>query len=92
MNLSDTDRHRFDFRVGLRSNLKLRTACVIALRMHLGDSMLQRLSETVYFIDGTGFGSFTHIRSTVNSLTSLVRWSTEFRAQEDFDTSNGAPR
>jgi hypothetical protein len=49
--------------------------------------MVQRLSETVYFIDGTGYGSFTQYQIDRElSATSLLRWSTEFRAQEDLDT------
>jgi hypothetical protein len=87
LNLSETDRHRFDFRVGLRSNLKLRTSVRYRFEDELGDRMVQRLSETVYFIDDQGFGSFTQyqIDRELNS-TALLRWSTEMRAQEDLDT------
>jgi len=87
VNLSDTDRHRFDFRVGLRSNLKLRTSVRYRFEDALNENMQHRLSETVYFIDDQGFGSFTQyqIDRALND-TSLVRWSTEMRAQEDLDT------
>jgi hypothetical protein len=53
----------------------------------IGERMQQRLSETVYFIDDRGFGSFTQyqIDRELNSAN-LLRWSTEFRAQEDLDT------
>ncbi|MES2626412.1 MAG: hypothetical protein V4628_14095 [Pseudomonadota bacterium] len=87
VNLSDTDRHRFDFRVGLRSNLKLRTSVRYRYEDALSNRMQHRLSETVYFIDGQGYGSFTQyqIDRELNS-TSLLRWSSEFRAQEDLDT------
>lgn len=87
VNLSDTDRHRFDFRVGLRSNLKLRTSVRYRFEDALGENMQHRLSETVYFIDDQGFGSFTQYQiDRVLNDTTLVRWSSEFRAQEDLDT------
>jgi hypothetical protein len=87
LNLSDTDRHRFDFRVGLRSNLKLRTSVRYRFEDALTDKMQHRLSETVYFIDAQGFGSFTQyqVDRELNNTT-LLRWSSEFRAQEDLDT------
>ena len=86
VNLSDTERHRFDFRVGLRSNLKLRTSLRYRYENALTENMLHRLSETVYFIDGTGLGSFTQyqIDRALNDV-SLVRWSNEFRAEEDLN-------
>lgn len=86
VNLAETDRHRFDFRVGLRSNLKLRTSVRYRYEDALTENMLHRLSETVYFIDGTGLGSFTQyqVDRALNDV-SLIRWSNEFRAEEDFD-------
>jgi len=86
VNLSETDKHRFDFRVGLRSNLKLRTSVRYRYENALSENMLHRLSETVYFIDGTGFGSFTQYQVD-RALTdvSLIRWSNEFRAEENLD-------
>jgi hypothetical protein len=84
VNLGATDKHRIDFRVGLRSNLKLRTSVRYRYENALSENMLHRLSETVYFIDGTGFGSFTQYQVD-RALTdvSLIRWSNEFRAEED---------
>lgn len=86
VNLGQTDKHRFDFRVGLRSNLKLRTSLRYRYENALSENMLHRLSETVYFIDGTGLGSFTQYQVD-RALTdvSLIRWSNEFRAEEDLD-------
>lgn len=86
VNLGQTDKHRFDYRVGLRSNLKLRTSFRYRYESDLTESMLHRLSETVYFIDGIGFGSFTQyqVDRALNDV-SLIRWSNEFRAEEDLD-------
>ncbi|MEY4642220.1 MAG: hypothetical protein RLZZ227_2214 [Pseudomonadota bacterium] len=84
VNLSETDKHRFDYRIGLRSNLKLRTSVRYRFEDALSENMLHRLSETVYFIDDQGFGSFTQyqIDRELNDV-SLIRWSNEVRAEED---------
>jgi hypothetical protein len=86
VNLSESDTNRFDFRIGLRSNLKLRTSVRYRYENGLSENMLHRLSETVYFIDDQGFGSFTQyqIDRALNDV-SLIRWSNELRAEEDFD-------
>lgn len=87
VNLREETKYRFDFRVGLRSNLKLRTSVRYRYEDEIGANMQQRLSQTVYFIDDQGFGSFTQYQldRELNS-SNLLRWSTEFRAQEDLDT------
>lgn len=84
VNLGADDNHRFDFRIGLRSNLKLRTSVRYRYENALSENMLHRLSETVYFIDGTGLGSFTQyqVDRALNDV-SLIRWSNEFRAEKD---------
>jgi len=84
VNLAETGYSRFDFRLGLRSNLKLRSSVRWRYERPISDDYLARLSETVYFIDGTGYGSFTQLQldRTLTENT-LLRWSTEFRAQED---------
>lgn len=86
VNLGQTDKHRFDYRIGLRSNAKLRTSVRYRYEDDLTENMQHRLSETVYFIDGTGYGSFTQYQldRALNDV-SLVRWSNEFRAEEDLD-------
>lgn len=85
VNLSDSERNRLDFRVGLRSNLKLRTSVRYRYEDALREDMLHRLSQTLYFIDGKGFGTFTQYQfDKVLDSTRLVRWSTELRAEESF--------
>ncbi len=86
VNLSESDNDRFDFRIGLRSNLKLRTSVRYRYENDFSENMLHRLSETVYFIDGIGFGSFTQyqIDRALNDV-SLIRWSNELRAEENLD-------
>jgi len=86
VNLRQRDRYRFDYRIGLRSNLKLRTSVRYRYEDSLTDELQHRLSQTVYFIDDQGFGSFTQYQlDKALSEVSLLRWSTELRAQEDLD-------
>jgi opacity protein-like surface antigen len=91
VNLRERERYRFDFRVGLRSSGRLRTGMRLRYEDDLGRNFFHRLSETVYYIDGTGYGSFTQYQLdrplTVNSL---LRWSTEFRAQESLAANEWA--
>lgn len=89
--LKESAKDRFDFRIGLRSSLKLRTSMRYRYESALSESLANRISETVYFIDGIGFGSFTQYQLD-KSLTqdSLVRWSTEYRHEENLDGNEWA--
>jgi hypothetical protein len=83
VNLAERGHSRFDFRVGLRSNLKLRSSVRWRYELPFAERYVTRFSETVYFIDSIGYGSFSQLqldrRLTDNTL---LRWSNEFRAQE----------
>ncbi len=86
VNLGEDDNNRFDFRVGLRSNLKLRTSLRYRYENDFSENALHRLSETVYFIDGIGLGSFTQYQvDYALDDVSLIRWSNELRAEEDLE-------
>lgn len=86
VNLSERDKHRFDFRVGLRSSLKLRTSVRYRYESPISETLSNRLSETLYFIDGRGYGSFTQYQMDHGlSDISLLRWSTEYRHEEKLD-------
>jgi hypothetical protein len=83
LNLREREKYRFDFRVGLRSSLKLRTSVRFRYESDTSQRLNNRLSQTFYFIDGKGLGSFTQYqldRSLTND--SLLRWSTEYRHEE----------
>lgn len=91
VNLGERDKDRWDFRVGLRSSGKLRTSLRYRYEDGLTDNLFHRLSETIYFIDGTGYGSFTQYQlDRALTLNSLLRWSTEFRVQENLDGNEWA--
>lgn len=83
VNLREREKYRFDFRVGLRSSLKLRTSVRFRYESDMSGRMNNRLSQTFYFIDGKGYGSFTQYQID-RSITSnsLLRWSTEYRHEE----------
>lgn len=83
VNLSQREKYRFDFRVGLRSSLKLRTSVRFRYESDINSQLNNRLSQTLYFIDGKGYGSFTQYQLD-HTLTpdSLLRWSTEYRHEE----------
>lgn len=86
VNLQNKERYRFDFRVGLRSSLKLRTSVRFRYEAPLTTSVANRLSQTVYFIDGKGLGSFTQYQVDHGlSDVSLLRWSNEYRREEKLD-------
>lgn len=86
LKLNDNTKHRFDFRVGLRSSMKLRTSVRYRYESPISEKLSNRLSETVYFIDGRGFGSFTQYQLDRGlSDTSLLRWSSEYRHEEKLD-------
>jgi hypothetical protein len=84
VNLGESDYSRFDFRVGLRSNLKLRSSVRWRYERPFAENYVTRLSQTLYFIDSTGYGSFTQLQfDRILTESTLLRWSSEFRAQED---------
>jgi hypothetical protein len=83
VNLSERGKSRFDFRVGLRSSLKLRTSLRYRYESDITERLNNRLSQTFYYIDGKGYGSFTQYQLDRSlSDTSLLRWSNEYRHEE----------
>jgi hypothetical protein len=86
LNLGENDNHRIDFRVGLRSSLKLRTSVSYRYTKPVGDKYFNRFSQSLYFIDGKGFGTFSQYqldRSFGNDT--ILRWSNELKAEESFN-------
>jgi hypothetical protein len=82
--LREKDKYRFDFRVGLRSSFKLRTSVRFRYESDMTELLNNRLSQTFYFIDGKGYGSFTQYQLDRDiSDDSLLRWSTEYRHEEN---------
>ena len=86
LKLKETDHHRFDFRVGLRSSLKLRASVRYRYENELSESLQHRFSQTVYFIDGTGYAAFSQYQlDKALDDSTLLRWSNELRAEENLN-------
>lgn len=86
LKLKETDHHRFDFRVGLRSSLKLRASVRYRYENEISESLQHRFSQTVYFIDGTGYGAFSQYQlDKALDDSTLLRWSNELRAEENLN-------
>lgn len=77
-------RSRLDFKVGLRSNLKLKTAARYRHEIPFNDKLLGRFSEEFYFRDGEGFGTYTQF-DLDKSLgdNRLLRWSNNLKYGEE---------
>lgn len=69
-------RSRLDFKIGLRSNLRIKTAARYRQEIPFTDTLLGRFSEEVYFRDGEGFGTYTQFDLDKRlSGDRLLRWS-----------------
>ncbi len=77
-NILDKVRNRLDFRIGLRSSLKAKTSVRYRYELPRGDTIQHRFAQTLYFIDGDGFGSLSRYElDKALSQTSLLRWSND---------------
>lgn len=88
-NLFNAISNRLDFRLGLRSSLKAKASIRYRQDFNGGDNIQHRLTETLFFVDGEGAGSITRYELD-NSLseTSLLRWTTDLRAEENVSGAN----
>lgn len=77
-------RSRLDFGIGLRSKLKFKANARYRYQKPMGEKYLHRFTETLYFIDGDGFGSRTRydLDRRVDE-NRLLRWSNNFKFAED---------
>ena len=81
--------HSLDYRVGLRSELKLRVAARYRYKPVDNERWWVRLTEEPYWHDGRGFGVLT--RADVRRITgenSFLRWSNRFDFGESTDGIN----
>jgi hypothetical protein len=88
-NILDRVRNRLDFRIGLRSSLKAKTSIRYRYELPSGDNIQHRFAQTLYFIDGDGFGSLSRYElDRALSQTSLLRWSNDLRVEDDIAGTN----
>lgn len=79
-------RYRLDIKVGVRSSGRFKSSVRYRYELPYGDKVVNRFTETVYFVDGDGFSSrleLDHDRSL--SDRTLVRWSNRVEVAEEFD-------
>jgi hypothetical protein len=77
-------RSRLDFKIGLRSNLKLKTAARYRHEIPFNNDLLGRFSEEFYFRDGEGFGTYTQFDlDKTLSNDRLLRWSNNLKYGEE---------
>jgi hypothetical protein len=85
-NASDQERSRLDFRAGLRSSGKAKVSSRYRYENPWGDRFINRFTETLYFIDGEGFGSRTQYDlDYLIDENRLVRWGNSAKFAEDND-------
>jgi len=85
LNLREESNHRLFFRVGMRSNLKGRVSMRYRYEPDPGKPTVNRLTQSVYFKDGVGFGSFSRYQlDHVLANESLLRWTNDVRFEESF--------
>lgn len=83
-NILDKVRNRLDFRLGLRSSLRAKASIRYRYELPSGNDMQHRFANTLYFIDGDGFGSLSRYEiDKALSNTTLIRWGTDFRVEEN---------
>lgn len=79
-------RARLDYRLGLRSSLKLRASARYRYEIPWGEHITQRFVQTLYFIDGEGFGSRSRYEyDHLLGENYLFRWSNNARFYEKSD-------
>ena len=82
----EKQRYRIDYRLGLRSSLKARASVRYRYQLPVNEKTTHRLTETLYFIDGEGFGSRTRYElDYLLKEEKLLRWSNSARFAEDTD-------
>lgn len=82
----EAQRYRIDYRLGLRSSLKARASVRYRYQLPVGESLNHRFVETLYFIDGEGFGSRSRYElDYLVNKNQLLRWSNTARFAEKTD-------
>lgn len=92
-NLFDSLKNRLDIRFGLRSSLQGKASIRYRHELPSGDTVQHRFINTFYFVDGDGFGSLSRYElDKALTSTSLLRWSNDFRMEENFSGAQWGSR
>ena len=85
VNLTEQSKHRLFFRFGMRSNLKGRVSFRYRYEPVEEKPTINRFTQSVYFKDGKGFGSFTRYQlDHVFTDGGLLRWTNDVRFEETY--------
>ena len=85
VDLADRNKHNLYFRVGLHSGLKGRVSMRYRYEPQATGKTESRFTQTLYFRDGRGFGSFTrHQLDRLINTDALVRLTNDMRLEESF--------
>lgn len=85
--ISERERSRLDFKLGLRSSGKLKSSMRYRYKLPWNDKIVNRFTQTLYFVDGEGFGTRSAIdHDRLIDDRRLFRWSNYARFEEG---SNG---
>ena len=83
-NIQDEKRSRLDFSVGMRSSFKGKANMRYRYELPWGELLTNRFTETLYFVDGEGFGvrSSYDLDRTIDE-NRLLRWANNLKFSED---------
>jgi len=85
VNLTEESAHRLFFRFGVRSGLKGRVSMRYRYEPDSDTSTENRFTQSLYFKDGKGFGSFSRYQvDHVISNDALLRWTNDLRFEETY--------
>lgn len=85
VDLAEEDAHHLYFRVGVRSGLKGRVSMRYRFEPESAGNTANRFTQSVYFKDGKGFGSFSRYQiDHVISDAGLLRWTNDLRFEETY--------
>lgn len=92
-NLQDKKRSRLDFSLGIRSSLRGKANIRYRYEVPWSERLTNRFTETLYFIDGEGFGVRSRYElDRVIDKNRLLRWANNAKFSEDTDGVNWSTR
>jgi hypothetical protein len=88
VDLTEDSAHHLFFRVGVRSGLKGRVSMRYRYEPDTDGSTENRFTQSLYFKDGKGFGSFSRYQvDHIISDDALLRWTNDLRFEETYSGS-----
>lgn len=80
----DKDRYKIDYRVGIRSNLNLKTSVRYLYEYPLMETLIGTASEEILYLGGDGFASKTRLElDKILSEDKIIQWHNKIEWQEN---------